>query len=508
MKIIKTILVFLLIYPLTVTAQDVIVNPFEQKIPPLPFEGYYSFVADGLQELESGEYLFSIKYLFNLEDSTAFYEATDSIRHRICIADENFNILKSTGIEFLTYPLVHHTLKLFVVSDNIFAFVSKYELGENTAKIIGYDVYKYDMDLNLLDTQNILVGHHTKPPYPFNVIINNNSNFVLADFNDNAGITTLIEMDTGLTEIRRKENSTDLYRCIRPFFQADDNDYYLMLERRIYGYDYTFTQTGYTLLETQDIPYFHTGDHIKINGDVYLGGKYEEWEVVGTDIHTKVHLALHKFIPGYPAAYEMLGYGGDFQYNGGWDCVNQFTGMGENHLYVLMFYSESTNPFDPMYGRIASFKTDGTLNWEKLVFDDGNLIAPESMVATLDSGVILQVRRANDELYPFGPSEFMKLDKEGNLEWITGINEMLLPEKNRISLSSNPFYNSVTINSDIWTKEATTLSLYDIKGSIVTKKRITKSTIELPDLVDGIYIYTIRQQGRLIGSGKLVREGG
>jgi hypothetical protein len=53
-----------------------------------------------------------------------------------------------------------------------------------------------------------------------------------------------------------------------------------------------------------------------------------------------------------------------------------------------------------------------------------------------------------------------------------------------------------------------TLRLYDMHGAVVLCReiRLQQTKIDLPGLAKGIYLYTFEHDGRVIGSGKWVRE--
>ncbi len=495
--------IFLLFFfQLAVISQEVYYNPFEQALPPLEYEGQYCMVMHGLQEFKEGKILFAIVYSWLAIDSTDFYPYVDSMKFKICIADKAFNIEKSVGIKRLESADKFGSMQIITDDNYIYAVTGHYRINELDpfeSLVKRYKIFQYDHELNLLNQSFIEVSEHTTLDNHFDdykMLINHEGHLVFFDAYDR----NIFEFDNSLTAIHNV-HIENLENHKGAFFQMENGDYYIVNRRFVYRLNSTFELITVVDNGIMDNPYSIEGEYVNLNGEIYLGGVRHVWDDFPRFYD---RAALYKFNPGTHPNYELIGEGDSYEPFGFTTLMDKtFSGYYEDHLYNFTFYTITPGFFGIRQNRLSSFKSDGTLNWEVLLMDQD--VSPMGITVTRDSGVIVQVVRERNG-YNYGPSEIAKFDKDGNLEEITGVAEMMLPEKARITVSPNPFEGEITINSDIWQKQPTFLSLYDIKGSEVLKKRITGATIIIPDIPLGLYFYAIRQNGVIVGSGKLVKE--
>ena len=151
-------------------------------------------------------------------------------------------------------------------------------------------------------------------------------------------------------------------------------------------------------------------------------------------------------------------------------------------------------------------RLDTTLNiqWEKFYGGDANYTL-YGITATSDEGCLMFGTFYNNDPDVLKRDLYVvKVNKDGVLVSTDGISSQKVKEA---ILFPNPGgeYCIAVLGGQY---QAATLRLYDMYGRIVLCREILnrQTKIELPGLAKGIYPYRFEREGRIIGSGKWIRE--
>lgn len=157
---------------------------------------------------------------------------------------------------------------------------------------------------------------------------------------------------------------------------------------------------------------------------------------------------------------------------------------------------------------IYSFKENGDIRWSKLLGGDASYYSWQ-VVALKDTGVFLYANRYSPIDNPNQEEDvyYMKFDKDGNIDSdffnpITGIKEQIIPIVD-ILIYPNPnegIFNIVS--TDI--KKEYTIRVYTIQGQQIIEKIIhNKDTIDITKFSNGLYLYQIIYEDKIIKNGKI-----
>jgi len=86
----------------------------------------------------------------------------------------------------------------------------------------------------------------------------------------------------------------------------------------------------------------------------------------------------------------------------------------------------------------------------------------------------------------------------------TGINE--INAKSNLQIYPNPTTDKITINSELLS-EPCTFELIDLRGVVVLRFNVDaiNNILEMKSFSNGLYMYRLTKQGRIINTGKLVK---
>jgi hypothetical protein len=176
---------------------------------------------------------------------------------------------------------------------------------------------------------------------------------------------------------------------------------------------------------------------------------------------------------------------------------------GDN-IYLFGISNFTTSP---LYNTIDSWyhviKVDSDLNtiWEKWYGGDACYF-PRSVCATNDGGCILTGTKY-DENYPdqLLDGYILKVDSDGLITW-----EKEIPLPNSIAqVFPNPGKEKLIIKS---TLTETEFLLTDLQGKSILQQKITDENTEIntQNLNPGIYLWTLKKEGKTVESGKWIKE--
>ena len=156
---------------------------------------------------------------------------------------------------------------------------------------------------------------------------------------------------------------------------------------------------------------------------------------------------------------------------------------------------------------LAKFNSNLNAYWIKYFGDDGKGRMLWNITATSDGGVILSGSKGKyrEYLLPENQGAWMqKFDSDGNTV------STIEPTSNAWSITVYPNPSSGEFSINIESKaQNTKLELYDIQGKIV--KRFPsliqgKNRLYMYDIPHGIYVWQLSRAGKILGTGKWVKE--
>src|SRR5690625_360161 len=214
------------------------------------------------------------------------------------------------------------------------------------------------------------------------------------------------------------------------------------------GEEYPFVPSGAVAISTLTTENLYVND----NGDVFCPVFINHCEMCGEDVL-------------FVGAFEFKTYEGMQT----WNCLADDNCMYSTDTELLAFAALYEIQF---WGGENTFETHYEIN---ITEEEEDL----TLIITKDDG--------NQAFYSNEPLSFQSL------------------EKNEITLYPNPADNFLHIEN---LTESVQIEIYDLSGKVLLSQEINEAEkrVNLSRLGEGIYLYQLRQQGKNIKTGKLVKK--
>ncbi len=157
---------------------------------------------------------------------------------------------------------------------------------------------------------------------------------------------------------------------------------------------------------------------------------------------------------------------------------------------------------------IHNVHVNGTENWTQYLGFDATYY-PMKILATQDEGVLLLVYRYNEaeNLAGEGDMYFIKLDKEGNIDFMTGTDEETSAIKvQQFLVYPNPARDVLRFTYGGTRIIAPSIRLFDSAGRLVLEDQILDKETDISQLTPGNYFYKIIDQKQPVQTGKIIKQ--
>ncbi|HMQ47707.1 MAG TPA: T9SS type A sorting domain-containing protein [Saprospiraceae bacterium] len=192
---------------------------------------------------------------------------------------------------------------------------------------------------------------------------------------------------------------------------------------------------------------------------------------------------------------------------------NSFTGqhtlaaIDTNHIYFGN--QHGCDLFDcEAFVSLRSIRSDGTLNWSRFLGDPDFAYTPQKIIATPDTGCLYLVNKCG--YFPeFGfytcRPYFLKIDKDGNLQTITSIDDTTPTEMawSEVLVYPNPASNYLYIEHG-QQYQALSITFYNTLGAQLWTQSVNAQQMDISHLPSGACFYTLREKEQVIQSGTLL----
>ena len=97
--------------------------------------------------------------------------------------------------------------------------------------------------------------------------------------------------------------------------------------------------------------------------------------------------------------------------------------------------------------------------------------------------------------------EYIELEIDAIKKWTTNIKSLFFDSE---KIYYNPLTQEITIEKPIQ-PQFLTLELYDMLGKMILRKTDVGNTVSIANLHQGVYVYRLLEDNRVVGVGKVVR---
>lgn len=479
-----------------------------QSFIPLENSPYEDSVRD-IQELDNGNFIY-VKSYRKPRSSEEFQEiltVTDSFFTVVKLVDENFQPLAEFPIKTTNANEIITGDKILLTDNGFLIFCYTYSLFSPYQKMF---LLELDEDFN--EIRRNVFAHAPNIFLPSNPIINYDGNIVivgmynnissgqvfLAEFDFDGNLLNIAESLLGFTDdfVQLPDSSYNVFFRISNKTNHLSADWAGFSEDIYHNLGLSFTaNNGHQLLEdgrwlfsgTARIVDSFTMEEVSISQAVVINPD---------DTTTKI---IYQNRP--PDDVGML---------------RGFRAMDMIDTTCIYFSNTYASCFPFVYPKdscfnfvsIHSIQIDGTENWTQYLGFDAAYY-PTKILATQDRGVLLVVYRYNetDNLEEEGDMYFIKLDKEGNVDFTTGTEEEEPPFiLQQFLVYPNPASDLLRYTFGGSNINAPIIKIFDSAGRLLLTDEISDKETDISALVPGYYFYEILDKNKRLQTGKLVKE--
>jgi hypothetical protein len=416
----------------------------------------------------------------------------------------NFELVELNGsgeiINNYSYPVpvdyfFYEVFKLFELDDG-FLIVGN---GESISTGI-YHKYLLKLNADLSFQKDTLC-----PPNPYNstdiiseVILNSKNKIVICGILTGQSNNSFIEIYNNEFELEiRKEYPI-------PYILSsivEYEDYYYLFDY-IYPYSFKCTKNDLLIFDSTAIPEsFDVRNAIKCpneNEHILVGRSYMDFpqDPAFTHVSEEGEILTHWI---YDLHFDTIYY----YFNATTSFIDSTTfymaGTYNVHENILFGIYEQ-----PSWIMVNKLKTDGTIVWQKY-FKGEVAYMPRKLLTTEDGGALILSTKYdwNNPILLQRDLHILRIDSTGWYDGITNLPEYNQPKQ--ILIYPNPFHDNINIALGLY--HVLEMEIFDHKGKLINQYHINHSkSLNLSHLPAGAYVYRFIKDGKILESGKLIKE--
>jgi len=498
MKIYFAILFFLL------NTSSVIAQTFI----PLENSSYRDNIED-IKELDNGNFIYVQTYQEenDFEKLQELLIATDSIFTTVKLVDEDFQPIAEFPIktneifETLTGVDIFLTENGFLISGYAFA-------PSNFSSFRKAFLIELDHDLN--ETSRTIFAHANNIFWITNPIINHDGNIVyigkynqilgplsfLAEYSLDGELLNMIDFTTSYADnfVQLADGSYNVYNLFNRLWHLPA-DWSELSEGIRYEFGDGFYSNDTPIL-LEDETWLHSGrDH-------FIDPATQDRYYVSQAVIIRPDSTTEIIYQNRPAEDVSIA-----------PAINGMDMIDTNYIYFTSVYAGCSALFHPdndclNYVSIHSIQLNGTENWTQYLGFDAAYHSIK-VLATQDSGVVLLVYRYSelDNLEDEGDMYFVKLDKDGNVDFPVNTEEETPPFiVQQFLVYPNPARDLLRYTFSHSNIQSPIVKIFDSAGKLLVTDEISDKETNISALVPGYYFYEILDQDKRVQTGKLVKE--
>ena len=183
-----------------------------------------------------------------------------------------------------------------------------------------------------------------------------------------------------------------------------------------------------------------------------------------------------------------------------------------SNIYFSNGYASTSlsHPNDSSFGYVSihSIQLNGTENWTQYLGFEA-AYHPIKILATQDEGVLLLVYRYSETENEKGEGDmyFIKLDKDGNVDFTVGTDDEESPIiKQQFLVFPNPAQDILNYTFSGQNINAPIIKIFDSAGRLLMTDEISDKETDISVLVPGYFFYEILDENKRVQTGKLLKE--
>ena len=478
-----------------------------QGFQPLESSPYQDVIFD-LKELDNGNFIYLQTYYFP-EDEIALaevLEATDSVYSVVKLVDENFELLlefpiKTTNLEetLMGWDILQ-TDNRYIISGLAFSPFTSFRKNF---------ILQLDEDFNEVGMK--IFAHAFNIFWMESPIINYDGNLTYIGGYDGIPTSAAFLAEYSLDgDLLNLATFSTVYAD--DFVQLPDSSYrvYSRIISRVRDLPADWSGFSEEIFLNPENPFANNNSNILLDDG--------RWLLSGVSRHrnpvTFENIYFSELISIQPdTTFNIIYQSSSPDSTSGGRGFRAMDMIDTSCIYFSNFYRPCyalDNPMDSCHNIISihNVHINGTENWTQYLGFDASYY-PTKILATQDEGVLLLVYRYNEEenLEGEGDMYFIKLDKEGNVDFMTGTNEETPTIKlQQFLVYPNPARDILRFTYGGAQIIAPSIRLFDNAGRLVLEDQILDKETNISRLIPGNYFYEIIDQKRSVQTGNFIKQ--